>query len=59
MLWFIILLLAVIFLPQLLITAAGYLVQKYKFGVSFKELYNYNKEQDALEKNLKEKKRNV
>ncbi len=30
------------------IKAAGYLIQKYKFGISFKELHEYHKEQDKL-----------
>lgn len=48
------LILAAIFGPKLLIVAAGYLIQKFKFGVSFKELYNYHKEQDALERKSNE-----
>lgn len=56
MMWLIVGVLAIIFGPHLLITAAGYLVQKYQFGYSFKEVYNYNKEQDALESKLKGRK---
>ena len=52
MFW-IFLILAAIFGPHLIIVGAGYLVQKYKFGVPFKELYAYHKEQDALERKRK------
>ena len=41
--------------PLLMITAAGYLVQKFKFGVPFKEVYAYHKEQNELERQHKEK----
>jgi hypothetical protein len=32
------------------VKAAGYLVQKYKFGNSFKEVYEYHKECDKRER---------
>ena len=35
--------------PLSIIKAAGYLVQKFKFGNSFKEVYAYHKEQDKKE----------
>jgi hypothetical protein len=53
MTWIIVGILAVIFGPGLLIRAAGYLVQKYQFGNSFRETYAYHKEQDALERESK------
>ena len=40
--------------PISMIKAAGYLVQKYKFGNSFKEVRAYHKEQDALERKERE-----
>ncbi len=43
------LILLVVYCPYLGIRAAGYLVQKFKFGVPFKEVYAYHKEQDRLE----------
>ncbi len=49
----IILILAVIYLPRYLIVGAGYLVQKFQFGHSFKEVYAWHKEQDALERKNK------
>lgn len=48
MFW-ILMILSIIFLPRLMIVGAGYLVQKYRFGVPFKETYAYHKEQDELE----------
>ena len=48
--WIILGILAIVFGPHLLLTAAGYLIQKYKFGHSFREVYEYHKEQDALER---------
>ena len=36
--------------PGLVILAAGYLIQRYKFGVPFRETYNYHKEQNELER---------
>ena len=47
------LILVAIFGPRLMIVAAGYLVQKYQFGIPFKETYAYHKEQDALERENK------
>jgi hypothetical protein len=40
------------------VKAAGYLVQKYKFGNSFKEVYAHHKEQDALERAHRAKENN-
>jgi hypothetical protein len=37
--------------PLGMIKGAGYLVQKYKFGIPFKELYAQHKEQDNKENN--------
>jgi hypothetical protein len=48
-LWISALILMVIYGPLYLMKAAGYLIQKFKFGVPFKELYKYHKEQDRLE----------
>ena len=45
--------LACIFGPHYLIIGAGYLIQKFKFGVPFKEVYAYHKEQDRLERESK------
>ena len=53
MVWIVLGVLVIIFGPTLLIRAAGYLVQKYRFGYSFKEVYKYHKEQDALERKTK------
>ncbi len=50
------LILLVVYGPYLGIKAAGYLVQKFKFGVPFKELYAYHKEQDRLEAKARENK---
>ena len=41
-----VLILGVIYGPLLLLKGMGYLVQKFKFGNSFREVYEYNKEQD-------------
>ncbi len=49
------LVLAVVLLPALVIEGMGYLIQKFMFGVPFKELYAYNKAQDALERDMKRK----
>ena len=43
-----------LFGPLLGIKLAGYLIQKYKFGVPFKETYRYHQEQDKLEREAKE-----
>jgi hypothetical protein len=48
--WIILGVLGVIFGPGLLLRGAGYLVQVYKFGYTFREVYEYHKEQDALKK---------
>jgi len=53
MAWIILMVLIAIFGPRYLIVGAGYLVQKYRFGVPFKEVYAYHKEQDALERKSK------
>ena len=52
MTWLIIiaLILACIWAPRYLIVGAGYLIQKYKFGVPVKEEYAYHKKMDALER---------
>ena len=42
--------LLMVFGPALGISAAGYLIQKFKFGNSFKEVYAWKKEQARLEK---------
>jgi hypothetical protein len=47
--WIVAIVLTVLFGPGLVIKAMGYLIQRFKFGVSFKELYAYHKEQDKLE----------
>ena len=52
MIW-ILLILAAIFGPRLMIVGAGYLVQKYRFGIPFKEVYAYHKKMDALERESK------
>ena len=49
----VLLVLGVIYAPRYTIVAAGYLVQKFKFGNSFKEVYNHHKEQDARERKTK------
>jgi hypothetical protein len=36
--------------PVLVLGVMGYLVQKFKFGNSFKETHAYHKEQDELER---------
>ncbi len=51
--YLIILILLAIFAPYYLIIGAGYLVQKYRFGIPFKETYAYHREQDALERKRK------
>ena len=51
-----ILILLAIFGPRYIIIGAGYLIQKYRFGVPFKEVYAYHKEQDALERKANEEK---
>jgi hypothetical protein len=48
--WILFGILGIIFGPHLLLTAAGYLIQKFKFGYTFREVYEYHKEQDALER---------
>ena len=48
-----ILVLLAIFGPYYLVVGAGYLVQKFQFGNSFKKVYAWHKEQDALEKENK------
>ena len=45
-----VLILGVIYGPLMLMKGMGYLVQKFKFGVPFRELYKYPKEQDRREK---------
>ena len=57
MLWIITAILLIIYGPYLMIKAAGYLVQKYKFGIPFKEVYAYHKEQDGLERQHRAKER--
>ncbi len=47
------LLVAIVYLPRYLVVGAGYLVQKFKFGHSFKEVRAWHKEQDALERKNK------
>ena len=39
--------------PISMVKAAGYLVQRFKFGVPFKELHAYHKEQARLERKEK------
>jgi hypothetical protein len=53
MVWIILGALAVVFGSYPLLIAAGYLVQKYQFGNSFRDTYEYHKEQDALERETK------
>ena len=48
--WIILMILVAIYGPHYMIVAAGYLVQRFKFGVPFRETYNYHKEQDELER---------
>jgi hypothetical protein len=48
--WIILGVLGIIVGPGLLLRGAGYLVQKFKFGYTFREVYEYHKEQDALER---------
>ncbi len=43
------LMLLVIYSPLWAIRGMGYLIQKFKFGYSFKEVHEYHKEQDRLE----------
>lgn len=58
MFW-ILMILAIIFGPRFMIIGAGYLVQKYRFGVPFKETWAYHREQDQLEMdNIAKRKRN-
>ena len=45
-----VLILGVIYGPLMMLKGIGYLVQKFKFGVSFKELYEYHKKQDRRER---------
>lgn len=45
-----VLILGVIYGPLMLLKGMGYLVQKFKFGVSFRELHEYHKKQDKLER---------
>ncbi len=54
MLTWCILIVVLLFGPLLGIKLAGYLIQKYKFGVPFKETYRYHQEQDKLEREAKE-----
>jgi hypothetical protein len=48
--WILLGILSVIFGPGLLLRGVGYLIQKFKFGYTFREVYEYHKEQDALER---------